>query len=263
VNNGRSGGLLAVVVAGVIVLAASHPAQATAIATSDITAFNLTLAPDSGAIAFDVFIADAFAQAQNSLGELDQQFDSQFGAPAAATALVTWATADALTGEVDWSANTDVSLPGTGPNAASSVGQAIWSNTFTVTGGTGSVDVEFSADLNGLLSLMTDAGGQLAETQTIFTLLLDGEIALFDNRLRSIGASDSVNEPFAVTLSASRALVFDTPYSLILRVDSESRGINAVPVPEPATLTLFCLGAGLAGARAARRRATSQPRRSL
>jgi hypothetical protein len=229
------------------VLYACPRVQASSLALSSITATDLRItlasAPASGQTALDVFTTLAFAQAQNSLGELDQAFDTQVGVPANADALVTWAEGHATSGDgsvVPWKASSLVNLPGSG-NEAASLGQGTWIDSFVITGGVGAVSVNFAVDLSGLLQLATDSSGLLAETETIFTLLLEGDTVLSDDRPRSIGPNATLLEPFSLTLTGSRDLMFNTSYSLLLRVDSESHAINAA-VPEPSTITLLGLG---------------------
>jgi hypothetical protein len=250
-----SRGVLGLVLAGGFLLFDCQRAQATAISFSDITVSNLQVAPASGSIVFDVFTTYAFAQAQNSLGELNASFDAQSGLPAQADTFVTWADAHAFAGGTQWSASSNVNLSG-GSNFARSAGQGLWSNMFMITGGTGTVTVNVSADVSGQLSLLTDAAGQVAQTETIFNLLLDGFPILFLDQLQSIGPNDSFYSLFANTLTNSVDLQFDTPYSLLLRVDSESETINAAPIPEPSTVTMVGLGLGAVLARRRRLRAS-------
>ena len=150
---------------------------ATAIANSTISFSNLQITPDSGTVVFfDLWTAETFAQAQNSFGELDQQFDSSAGGSALANATVTFAAGhgDVSAANLTGTASSSVSIPGTTTAAASSQGQGTLFNWFPITGGTGDVQVSFSVDLTGSLNVFTHAFGQLAETETIFSLELDG-----------------------------------------------------------------------------------------
>lgn len=242
----RSGSVPAFMLVGGFLLDC-QPAQATAIAMSNIAAVNLSITSAQGTIAFDPFTLFAFAQAQNSLGELDAQFDADPSNPAIANALVTWADGHATIGAAAWAASSNVNIPGSTQGAANSQGQGSLSRGFTIacagpSCGSGT-QVNFSVDLSGQLDVMTDFYGQLATTETIFNLDLDGTPLLFDNRLLSIGPNDAQSQAFAFTLSSSQTLLFDTPYSFLLRVDSESQAINT---PEPASVTLLCLGLAMA-----------------
>jgi hypothetical protein len=231
-----------------LVLVGYAHAQADAIALSGISAA-LTVTPATGAVQFDptAFEAFATAKAQNSLGELDDRFDLQIGAPATIDATVLWAKAHGDVSNLFSRANSSVTLPGSVPAAASSAGQGQWFNTFTLTGGTGQAPVMLSLEVNGLLHLLTDSVGTLAATEIILNLLLDGETIGFSHVLQSIGPNEAFSDSFSATLTASRDLNFNTaePYSLLLRVDSESRAVNAVPEPAMLTLLAVGLGAGL------------------
>ena len=249
----RSGRIFGFVLVGGLWLFDCQPAQATAIAFSDITAVNLSLTPAAGTVNFDPFSVSAFAQALNSLGELDAQSDGSPSNPALVNAMVTWADGHASASGVQWLASSNVSIPGATEGAASSEGQGLWFTTFTVTGGTGSVQVDFSADVSGQLNVLTDANGVSARTETIFNLNVDGDPVLFQDRILDIGPNDAQTQLFADGLSGSMSLDYDTPYFLLLRVDSESFAVNA---PEPSTITL--LGLGLGAAVAARRIRTAR-----
>ena len=74
--------------------------------------------------------------------------------------------------------------------------------------------------------MTTDALGVLAETETIFSLDLDGESVLFDFNLLSIGASDHDTLSFMQTLSGQRSLEFNKRYFVLVQADVESEIIN-------------------------------------
>ena len=215
---------------------------ATAIANSTISFSNLQIAPSAGTVIFfDDWSAEAFAQAQNSLGGSASQFDSSSGGIASANAAIIFASGEGnasainLTGTAMSSAN----IPGAQDAQASSVGRGTLFNFFVITDGTGDVDVNFSVDLTGNLNVFTDASGQLAQTETIFALELDGTPILFRDDLFSIGPSAFASMPFSQTLSDTRTLQFDTFYFILAEADSESQAIN---IPEPSTVTLMLAG---------------------
>ena len=215
---------------------------ATAIANSTIAFSNLQITPSTGTIIFLYdWTAEAFAQAQNSLGQLAQQFDSSFGGAAAANATVTFATSagNASATNLTGSASSSVNIPGTTTAQALSVGHGTLFNFFLITDGTGDVDVNFSVDLTGNLNVFTDAFGQLAQTETIFALELEGNPILFRDDILSIGPSSSSALAFSQALQDTRTLQFDTPYFVLAEADSESQAIN---IPEPSTVTLMLAG---------------------
>jgi hypothetical protein len=223
--------------------------HATAIANSQISFSNLQIVPASGTVVFlDVWTAEAFAQAQNSLGQLVSQFNSSTGGAATANATVNFATAhgDASAVNLGANASSSVNIPGTTTAAASSMGFGTLSNSFLITGGSGNVQVNFSVNLTGSLNVFTDAFGRKAETETIFDLELDGTPVLFRNDLLSIGPNSSNSRSFSQALLDTRTLQFNTPSFIVALVDSESLGINQVP--EPSSITVLLAGLVVLGA---------------
>jgi hypothetical protein len=227
-------------------LAPSH-ALATAIANSGIVFSNLQITPASGTVSFlDPWQLEAFAEAQNSLGQFDQEFNSGT-VPVSASATVLWASASGSAAQnfsdplaVAARAASSDAIPGKITGAASSKGRGSLANGFIITNPTtGETQVDFSADIKGLLDVFTDQYGQLAETEIIFGLELDGKPILFADKLLSIGPNERQTLPVAETLSTSKPLQFNVPYGLFLEVDSESRVVN---IPEPPAWLLLSLG---------------------
>ncbi|MFO1433709.1 MAG: PEP-CTERM sorting domain-containing protein [Candidatus Competibacteraceae bacterium] len=138
---------------------------------------------------------------------------------------------------------------------AASEGSGSLSNYFVITGGTGSVEVNFSVNIDSLLYVHTTKNGILAETQTFFTLeVFDGytgdlvwRLSTFDiendyNPLHLlVGPNSERRLEFAKTLAAIPILEFTVPYYFFIGVDSESRGV----VPEPPVLALMSFGLGI------------------
>ena len=168
----------------------------------------------------------------------------------ATNAAVTWANAQgdansptppafpdlSVTGD----ASSYVNVPGCAPNwASSSDGHGTLSNTLQVTGGTGSVSVNMSANIAGILQLYTDSCGVSAYSEVIFTMEVFGlpdtangpqnPVVLFYDQPFTIGPNSQIIYPFEQTLTGSATLNFDTPYGFLIEVDSESMGV----VPEP------------------------------
>lgn len=251
----------AVLLVAGILLFTPRSVSATAIAFSEITFSNLEISPAAGAVQLlGPWRVQAFTQAQNSRGELAPVFDPDLDGDGMvnADAMVTFAkghgeaSAPAVPPNlnVTGSANSSVNIPGTTVAQASSVGRATLFNSFTITGGTGDVQGDFSADISGLLNVFTDRFGVKAETETTFTLELDGTPVLFRHDPLSVGPNSSRSLPFSESLFATRTLQFDTPYFLLAEVDSESSATN---IPEPGTLVLLLTGAGVLAGYARRR----------
>lgn len=244
-------------------LGAPLQAGATAIASSTLVFNNLAIMPATGTISLDgVWVLEAFAHADNSLGDIDEQFTpGSSPGVVSASAAVTWASANGSAHApnpppdliVAGSASSAVNLPGCGPASASGNGRGTLFNSFTLTGGGPSVDVTFEIDISGLIDLLTDGCGVFARSETIFTLAVDGEVVLFDDRPREIGPNSGLIEPFAghlmntVTVASVDADGMPLSHSLILEADSESR---ALVMPEPPVGLLVVAGFGaLAAAR--------------
>ncbi len=198
---------------------------------------------------------DVFAEAQNSLGEYDADGDFSTGGTVGANAAVTWANGNGTASapappappdlNVTASGASDVDIPGQTVAQASSLGRGALYNTFTITGGIGTVDVDFSVDIAGDLYVFTDKCGVFAETEVIFGLELDGAPILFHDDLLSIGSNSSATLSVSESLFDTRTLEYDVPYFLWLECDSESAAAN---VPEPSTIALMFIGlGGLAG----------------
>jgi hypothetical protein len=75
---------------------------------------------------------------------------------------------------------------------------------FKITGGSGPVEVEYAANLNGFLEVANDIFGIYAEAEAIFGLEQDGEVVLMEPfpLLIWVYSSDSKALPFDLTLSA-------------------------------------------------------------
>ena len=235
-------------------LGAPLKTSAMAIANSSLDFKNLSITPAAGVISLDgPWFLQAFAHADNSLGQIDENFTpGSSPGTVSASAAVTWAsatgTASALNGVPDLvvtgSAQSDVNLPGPGAAAAFGKSRSTLFNFFTLSD---SGNVQFEIDIAGLLNVMTDAFGLFAQTETVFTLEVDGTPILFQNDLLSIGPSDSATQAISTRLSNTVTLDAGSHF-LLLEIDSESAG--AVPEP-PVGLLLIT---GLAALVAARRR---------
>jgi len=214
---------------------------ADAMATSTISFSNLVIT-STGKIQFqNPWDAQAFAQAQNSLGGLDSEFASKSGGNATISAAVPLASAsgNAAVAPLGGGASSQAIIPGDLNAQSLSTGTGTLFNSFEITGGTGTVAVTFSVNLAGNLLVMTDPLGLLAQTETIFALQLDGAPILPFSSSLTVGPSSSASMTFGPTLSTTLPLKFGTPYSLVAQADSESQAIN---IPEPPTASLLLTG---------------------
>ena len=190
--------------------------------------------------------AEAFDQAQNSLGGFQSQYNSSLGGLAQSSASVQFASAQSSADAMNMilMASAGVNLPGNVLAAASATSRAdIFNSTLMITGGTGQVDVTFGAMLNSLQSLMTDASGLLATSEVVFALTIDGNVVLFLDSPNQIGPNSSLIVPISQELTNSMMLNYNQDYTIRLEADAESSGQN---VPEPSTIALLFGGSTLA-----------------
>jgi hypothetical protein len=226
-------------------------ALALAITSSSLVISNLSIVPTAGVVSVDPWFAEASATANNSLGQIDGQFDFS-DTLALAAAAVTFASGSSYGNALDAMAGaaSGVTLPGA-LNQAASDGRGSLYTFFMILGGAGDVDVTFSMDVDGSQHFLTDALGSY-RSELVATLEVDGDLVLFWQSLLTGGpGSPDTTTPLSTTLTATRTLTFGTPYFIFIQADSESSGLNAVP--EPSVLALLAAG-GLARAVVRRRR---------
>jgi hypothetical protein len=245
--------LKVIVRSGLLAFIGCASLRATVIANAQVSLTSLQITPITGTFSLvSPWMATAFAQGQNSLGQLDQVFDGP-GLTANATAMVTDVTA---TGSADANlltaeASSMIDISGTGLMTASSTGQSSLTSMFMITGGTGSVNVQFTANVTRMIALSTDASGQFAEEELISSLLLDGSQVLFSHDLASIGPDSSFNMMISGAQTQTETLQFNTVYTLGYYSDDDTYPNRNGMIPEPATIWLIGvpLGLSIAGRR--------------
>lgn len=210
--------------------------RADVIVSTSLSLSELQISPSSGSLQIlSPLIASAFAQAQDSLGGLDQHFNSVGDGTTSASALTLLATASGAASAplLDANGSSGINISAIGA-AASSVGRGSLSGSFEIIGTAAPVTVQFRAMLQTDQSLSTPVTGQSATSEVIFNLdlpdLPNQPLLFFDNPLQ-IGPNDSISSMTSPTLTASVVLDPNTPYSLITEVDAESSGLNTVPEP--------------------------------
>jgi hypothetical protein len=226
--------------------------KATAIANSTLSFSNLSIVPGSGSLSLDdVWLLQAFASANNSLGSNDAQFNPAFSpgtTSASAEVIGAKANANATAAgappnlNVFGSATSSVNIPGCNPAAAFSSSFGSVSDSFTISG-TGTVAVQIGIDIGGMLHAMTDACGLKAMTQTIFSLQVDGNQVVFDSRLFDVGLLSLQDTVFSLHLDTTLMLDAGVTHFLLVQADSESQAQTQVVEPPTSALLLAALGA--------------------
>ena len=141
-----------------------------------------------------------------------------------------------------FSANSNVTLIGC-LCSGESEGQAVLKESFIVTGGSGNVDVNFTALLQTMQNLVTDQFSLFAASEPRITLqVLNVGSFSFDSNLR-IGPNDSTLIQTQRQISETLALQFGQQYDLLLFVHAISRAAEN-EIPEPATVVLLVSGLG-------------------
>jgi RHS repeat-associated protein len=215
----------------------SFNARADATANSQLAFSNLSIAPGAGTFQLvNAWQGTAFAQAT-----FTQQYNS--GLTPTASALGDYSQAQGVasaTAPLNGSSSANASILGLTEASDQASGQGTLISSFEITGGSGSVGVYFSAQIDGSLSVLTDVNGESASAESVFSLEVDGGSVLFDDRLFSIGPSDNQSQTFSTLLNNTMTLQYNTVYQLYVQADSEASVSN---VPEPGAVTL--LGAGM------------------
>ncbi len=186
----------------------------------------------------------ASGAAVNSLEEEsgDLQFSPTFSQ---AFTSITFASAGGVSelSSMGLSGNTNVTLPGC-ICSAETEGQASLRLSFMIVGGSGPVDVTFSALAQTIQNLVTDQFSTFATSETrIFLSVIDVATFSFDTRFR-IGAGDEATVIATQRLiSEVVTLQFNQQYNVLLSGLAVSRaGQNEIP--EPATVVLLVSGLG-------------------
>jgi hypothetical protein len=233
----------------VLILAASTlispPLYANATSTSSIQVSNFTMTSSGGTIVFlGPWTAEAFAQAQNSFGENNSQFNSSLGGLAQASASVQFASAQGAADAQNMlmMASSGVNIPG-GVVVASAIAEETLFNQFEITGAGGPVNVGFGVLLSYMQNLFTDGSGLSADSEVAFTLSVDGQVVLFSDSTHQIGSNGSWTKNFSGELSNTISLNENEPYTIYLYADPDDEGEGTTP--EPPTIALVLAGAAV------------------
>ena len=239
-----------------LLLGTASSAYADAISITSVTLSNFQLVPTSGTIVFFSPRTRALSQATNNLGQQSQQLAiSESLTTLQTSAGVTFASASAVADPVNSSAsqNSNAVLLGCDCEALA-VGQTLLQKNFIITGGTGNVDIHFSALLVMTQTLMTDQFGLLASSNVIagmHLVIADGLVGIgpvFPSVFTTltIGPNGVRVSNIERQLSETVTLQFNTEYRFDLQTSASSLVVNQAPaeIPEPATVVLLVSGLG-------------------
>lgn len=207
---------------------------------------NIQITSSSGSITFGVWQASAFSRAGHNLGGLTEQTNTATsnGGHAVATSTVTFASAtgvaNALNPSVNASATVDLENC---VCAAASTGRGTISNTFTVTGVDGMVDVNISGFFDSLQILSTDEFGALAQSQIILSVFVDSfSVFSMEFPRLTIGTNSMDILLMIQQLAGTIAVQANTQHTVTISIQADSSGLDAVPEPATAVLLLSGLG---------------------
>jgi hypothetical protein len=234
---------------------------ADSVAISSVSFSNLQIVPASGTVQFlDEWSSQAFAQGQNSLGEVDNQFSSTSGGTSSITAAVTYAGASATADAVSLSgtASSSTNILGSINAEADSTGIATLSNFFEITGATGPVDVTFSVQVAGSVGASADQFGVVAQTDTSFDVDLNGLPVGSFYQFLVLGPNSSGSSTLNLELINTVPVGSGTPENVTVTALSDS-GPTVDQSPEPPTASFAIIALAVLGAFIRRKRTlTSQ-----
>ena len=244
-----------------LLLGTASSAYADTIAITTVSLSNLQLVPTSGSI---VFLGPQFGSrttasaavsnsATNGLFEESSTF-SQSPTRAEAITTITFASAAGVSDFPNslFSANSNVTLSGC-TCTGESEGLAALHESFMITGGSGSVNVNLSALFQSIQILATDELSLFAATQADLVLQVGGADTFFFHFGFTI-PTGSINSDIQNQISQVVTLQFDQQYTLDVFLRANSRAAQN-EIPEPATVVLLASGLGFTAGFVRKRRA--------
>ena len=233
-----------------LILGTASSAYADAISTTSLTFTSFQIVPTSGTVVFSLPSTQALARATNSLGQESLELVASESPTAIhlASASVSFANGFAIADPLNFIGSQSSNAMVSGCNCeAFGVGQTVLQKTFVITGGTGNVDVTFSAVLLTMQTVMTDEFGTFAGSNVLAGIHL-GSTSIFPTifSVVEIGPNDSRVSNIQHQLSQVLTLQFNTIYRLDVTLSANSTVVNQSPaeIPEPATAVLLVSGLG-------------------
>lgn len=236
-----------------LLLGASSSAYADAISVTSVTVSNVQLTPTAGTIMFFTTQLSPGTRAGAVVTDGFNDVSNRSESPTRSEASITVgsASASALSDFTNrtFSANSSVMFSGC-ICSAEAEGQTFLREAFTITGGTGNVDVNLSALLSTMQTLMTDQFSLFAASDVLVNLqVIDASNSSivhnfsFDSRLSIRPPTNATALEIQRQLSEVLALQFNTQYSLVISAFANSRAAQN-EIPEPASVVLLVSGLG-------------------
>lgn len=230
-----------------LLFGASTSAWADTVALTSVSLTNIQLTSASGTVVFAPPqvgpVTSASGAAQNSFGqEVADHSESPTRAQAAAAVISAGASGQSDLANLQLNANSNVILSGC-VCSAESEGLAFLRQSFTITGGTGSVDVTFSALSQTIQDLVTDQFSLFAVSEARISVQVVGVQTFSVDLNLPIGPNDITKLELQRQLSEVFNLQFGQQYDLVIFVGANSRAAQS-EVPEPATMVLLVSGLG-------------------
>ena len=230
-----------------LLLATASSASADTISITTISLSNLQIIPTSGTVVISAPQSGsqtaAGAAAVNSFDE-EGGSNQQDPTHSEASTSITFASVNALSDFTTraLSVNTNVTLTGCRCEAETEA-NAVLRLGFMITGGTGAVDVTFSALAQTMQNLVRDQFSTFAVSEArIFLNVLGVTTFSFDSLLRAM-PNEVMTLELQRQLSEVVTLQFNQQYTLLISLNAVSRaGQNEIP--EPATVVLLVSGLG-------------------
>jgi len=229
-----------------LLLVTASSAYADTIAITTVNLSNLQIIPTSGTVVLSTPQGPQTAASAAAINTFDEEGgDSESGPThSEASFSITLATVNSLAdfSTRTLSANTNVTIPGCRCEAETEA-NAVLRLAFTIVGGTGPVDVTFSALTQTLQTLVRDQFSTFAVSEARITLNVIGVQSFsFDSRLRAM-PNEVITLEVQRLLSEVVTLQFNQEYTLLVGLNAVSRA-GSNEVPEPATVFLLLSGLG-------------------
>jgi hypothetical protein len=232
-----------------LLLGAASTAYADTMAFSTFTLNGIQFNPATGTAVYTPAGVTTRAQAQNTLGQIQDNTTNTFPI-SQATAVVTFANGSISGNATNLTGNATSSVSVAGCTcSASAFEQGIFTGTLVILGGEGPVDVTFSILPFATGQVSTDQFGDFAFAEISYNLLVNGRSVLSQDQMLSEVREPNQTAGFGlgpVTISHVFSLQFNEVNTIELRISAVAAAGTNQPneVPEPASVVLLVSGVG-------------------